>query len=420
MVLRGRITVPGDKSISHRALLIASISQGTSVIQGLSSAQDCVRTMECCAELGVEIEKQDSWTAVVDGKGLSSLQEPWDVLDCGNSATTMRLLSGILAGQDFFSIVTGDNSLRNRPMKRIVTPLQSMGAEIRGRQQGSLAPLAVQGGGLEGITYKLPVASGQVKSAILLAGLFAEGTTAVIEPIPSRDHTEQMLAAFGADIERDHGQVKVKGKTALYGQSLDIPGDISSAAFFMAPAAVLPGSDLVIENVGLNPTRTGIIDVLQAMGALIQLENVKSSGGELRGDIQVKGRSLTGTCIDGDLIPRMIDEIPIAAVIATQAVGKTEIRDAGELRVKESDRIKVLVEELGKLGAQIQELPDGLEIVGPTPLKGGIVQAHGDHRIAMSLEIASLFSSEPVRVQGTHCIDVSFPEFSSILHRITS
>jgi 3-phosphoshikimate 1-carboxyvinyltransferase len=418
MVLRGRITVPGDKSISHRALLIASISQGFSVIQGFSSAHDCLATLECCRKLGAVIEEHSNNTIVVHGKGLFSLKEPQDILDCKNSGTTMRLLSGILAGQEFFSVVTGDSSLRSRPMGRVVLPMRQMGAVIQGRKQGNLPPLAVEGGGLEGITYTLPVASGQVKSAILLAGLFAEGITTVIEPVASRDHTEQMLAAFGAEIERsDHGIV-LKGKPTLYGQTVQIPGDISSAAFFMAPAAVTPGSDIVVEKVGLNPTRTGVLDVLQAMGAHIELENVWNSGGELQGDVRITGQALRGITMEGNLIPRLIDEIPIIAVIATQAAGKTVIRDAGELRVKESNRLAVLARELGKLGAQIRELPDGLEIVGPTPLKGGIVQAHGDHRIAMSLEIASLFSSEPVIVQGRECIRISFPEFYAILDQI--
>lgn len=414
--LEGKITIPGDKSISHRAVMLSSISKGTSRVSGFLRGEDCLSTIACFQGLGIEIEDKGE-EIVIDGKGLNGLKEPENVLDAGNSGTTMRLLSGILAGQEFLTIVTGDGSLRKRPMARIATPLRQMGATIEGRDKGNLAPLVIRGGNLKAIDYASPVSSAQVKSAILLAGLYSEGNTIVREEIVSRDHTENMLTSLGANIKRENGVVTLE-KSELFGQDIQVPGDISSAAFFMAAAAAIPGSHLIIERVGLNPTRTGIIDVLKAMGADIEIDNLFTSGGEEIGDIIVKGKKLKATSLTKEIMPRLIDEIPVIAVIAAVAEGKTTITGAEELKVKESNRITSMVTEMKKLGIQATELSDGMEIEGPNEIGGGQIESYGDHRIAMAMAIAGLFANAPVEIQNSECIAVSFPGFEETLKEI--
>ena len=415
--IQGKIQVPGDKSISHRAVMLASISKGKSTIEGFLPGEDCLSTVECCRGLGIEIMREGTFLEV-QGKGLDGLREPENLLDAGNSGTTMRLLSGILSGQNFLSVMTGDGSLRKRPMARIANPLRQMGAKIDGRADGKLAPLIIRGGNLQAIDYTLPVPSAQVKSAILLAGLYAEGETIVREEFLSRDHTERMLQFFGGNLERREGSVVLK-KSELYGQPVKVPGDISSAAFFIAAAAAMPGAHLTIEDVGLNPTRTGIIDVLREMGAHIEIDNVYSSGGEDLGRILVEGRKLRGITITKEIMPRMIDEVPVIAAIAALSEGTMRITGAEELKVKESNRIAAMVTELKKLGIQAEELEDGMEIIGSGRIGGGLVESYGDHRIAMAMAVCGLFAQEPVRIQNSECIAVSFPGFEKTLAEIT-
>jgi len=415
--LRGRIRVPGDKSISHRSIMLSSIAQGRSEVTGFLEGEDCLRTMECFRAMGIDIERRGEHVTVL-GQGLHGLREPEDVMDAGNSGTTIRLLSGILAGQGFLSVVTGDASLRRRPMDRIADPLRRMGAAVDGRGSGNLAPLVIRGGSLQGITYDLPVPSAQVKSAVLLAGLYAEGNTTVRRDFGSRDHTENMLAALGAEVNRCQDAVSVKAEE-LFGGSIQVPGDISSAAFFLAAAAAVPGSEVTVQKVGLNPTRTGILDVLTQMGAAVDVDNVHTSGGEPMGDVTVKGGALQGALVSGELIPRLLDEIPVIAVLGAVAEGTTVIADAAELKVKESNRISAMVQELQKLGAKITEKTDGMEIEGPADLSGAVVSSHGDHRIAMSLAVAGLFCDQPVRIEDSRCINTSFPGFHQMLARLT-
>ncbi|AOT73112.1 3-phosphoshikimate 1-carboxyvinyltransferase [Geosporobacter ferrireducens] len=415
--IQGRIQVPGDKSISHRAVMFASIAKGKSTIEGFLPGEDCLSTVACCRGLGIDI-KQEGTFLEVQGKGQYGLQEPENLLDAGNSGTTMRLLSGILAGQSFLSVITGDGSLRKRPMARIANPLRQMGAKIDGRVGGKLAPLIIRGGNLEGIDYTLPVPSAQVKSAILLAGLYASGETIVREEFLSRDHTERMLQFFGGNLERRDGSVVLK-KSELYGQSVKVPGDISSAAFFMAAAAAMPGGHLIIEDVGLNPTRTGIIDVLREMGAHIRIDNIYSSGGEDLGTVIVEGGKLKGITITKEIMPRLIDEVPVIAAISALAEGTMRITGAEELKVKESNRIAAMVTELKKLGIQAEELEDGMEITGTGRISGGVVESYGDHRIAMAMAVCGLFAQEPVQIQNSECIAVSFPGFEKTLKEIT-
>lgn len=414
--IEGCIEVPGDKSISHRAVMLGSIAQGKTLIKNFLMGEDCLSTIQCFQKMGVSIEVKGK-EVHIQGKGPKGLQEPETVLDAGNSGTTMRLMAGILAGQDFVSVVTGDDSLRKRPMGRIIQPLQAMGAIILGRQMGKLAPLTIRGGYLKGIQYTMPVSSAQVKSAILLAGLFAQGVTQVQEKNPSRDHTEKMIRAFGGKLEAEGGIIRVQS-SVLYGQEVQVPGDISSAAFFMVAAAAKKNSRIKIKNLGLNPTRTGIIDVLRAMGAEITLENLRSSGGEPLGDVIIEGRGLTGTTIGKEMLPRLVDEIPVIAVAAALAEGKTLITGAEELRIKESDRIAAMVSELSKLGINIKELPDGMEIEGPNVIQGGEVNSYGDHRIAMALAIAGLFAQGAVKIKNPQCIAISYPDFEATLKSI--
>lgn len=420
--LTGRIRVPGDKSISHRALMLGAIASGETTIEGLLLGEDPRSTAKCFSLMGAQISELNAERVTVRGVGIGQLEEPIEVLDAGNSGTTMRLMLGILASHPgrFFA-VTGDSSLRSRPMSRVIKPLQQMGAQIWGRRANSLAPLAVLGQQLKGIHYHSPIASAQVKSCILLAGLMAQGETTVTEPALSRDHSERMLRAFGAQLTVDPEtcSVTVTGPAQLQGQNVIVPGDISSAAFWLVAAAIVPGSELVVENVGVNPTRTGILAALEMMGADIQLQNQRLAAGEPVADILVRNSAqLRGCTIAGDLIPRLIDEIPILAVAATFASGTTIIRDAAELRVKESDRLAVTAAELNRMGAQITELPDGLEITGGTPLTGTDVDSYTDHRIAMSLAIAALNASGTTTIHRAEAAAISYPDFTATLQQV--
>jgi 3-phosphoshikimate 1-carboxyvinyltransferase len=418
--LQGRISVPGDKSISHRALMLGAIAQGETQIQGLLLGEDPRSTASCFRALGAEISELNTELVQVKGIGLGQLQEPVDVLNAGNSGTTIRLMLGLLASHpERFFAVTGDSSLRSRPMSRVVKPLQQMGAAIWGRQESSLAPLAIQGQNLKPIHYNSPIASAQVKSCILLAGLMTEGKTTVTEPTFSRDHSERMLQAFGAELSVDPetNSVTITGPAQLHGQKVVVPGDISSAAFWLVAGAIVPGSELLIENVGVNPTRTGILEALAMMGANIQLENERTVAGEPVADLRVRSSSLNSCTIAGDLIPRMIDEIPILAVAAVFAQGTTVIRDAAELRVKESDRITTMATQLNQMGASVTELPDGLEITGGTSLTGTDVDSHTDHRITMSLAIAALNATGTTTIHGAEAAAISYPNFIPTLQQ---
>ncbi len=415
--LTGRIRIPGDKSISHRALMLGALATGETRIQGLLLGEDPRSTAACFQAMGAKITDLEAEWVTVQGIG-GALQEPIDVLDAGNSGTTLRLMLGILASQPrrFFT-VTGDASLRSRPMARVITPLTEMGATIWGRQGHTLAPLAIQGQALRPIHYRSPIASAQVKSCILLAGLATEGNTTVTEPSRSRDHSERMLQAFGAalTVDPEQRQATVHGPCQLQGQTVIVPGDISSAAFWMVAAAIVPGSDLVIENVGVNPTRTGILDALARMEADVTLENPREVTGEPVADIRVRHSRLKGCVLGGDLIPRLIDEVPILAVAALFAEGTTRIEDAAELRVKESDRIAVMAAQLNRMGAKVTELPDGMEILGNQTLQGAEVDSYTDHRIAMSLTIAALMAAGSTHIHRAEAAAVSYPSFASTL-----
>jgi 3-phosphoshikimate 1-carboxyvinyltransferase len=401
--------------------MLGAIAEGETQIQGLLLGEDPRSTATCFRSLGAEISELNTELVKVKGIGLGNFQEPIEVLDAGNSGTTMRLMLGLLASHPgrFFT-VTGDSSLRSRPMSRVVKPLQQMGARIWGRKDNTLAPLAIQGQALKPIHYHSPIASAQVKSCILLAGLNTEGQTTITEPALSRDHSERMLRAYGAElsIDPDSNSVTITGGAKLYGQTVIVPGDISSAAFWLVAGAIVPGSDLVVENVGVNPTRTGILEALALMGADIQLENQREVAGEPVADIRVRSGGLKSCTIAGDIIPRLIDEIPILAVAAAFAEGTTIIRDAGELRVKESDRITVMAQQLNKMGAKITELPDGMEITGGTPLIGTEVDSYTDHRIAMSLSIAALNAIGKTTIHRAEAAAISYPNFTNTLREI--
>ena len=402
--------------------MLGAIASGETTIEGLLLGEDPRSTAKCFSLMGAQISELNAERVIVRGVGIGNLEEPIEVLDAGNSGTTMRLMLGILASHPGrFYAVTGDSSLRSRPMSRVIKPLQQMGAQIWGRKSNSLAPLGVLGQQLKGIHYHSPIASAQVKSCILLAGLMAEGETTVTEPALSRDHSERMLRAFGAklSVDPENCSVTVTGGSQLQGQNVIVPGDISSAAFWLVAGAIVPGSELVVENVGINPTRTGILEALEMMGADIQLQNQREAAGEPVADILVRSSSqLRGCTIAGDLIPRLIDEIPILAVAATFASGTTIIRDAAELRVKESDRLAVTATELNRMGAQITELPDGLEITGGTPLTGADVDSYTDHRIAMSLAIAALNASGKTTIHRAEAAAISYPDFTATLQQV--
>lgn len=421
VALQGRITIPGDKSISHRALMLGAMATGETRIKGLLLGEDPRSTAACFQAMGVELSPLDQEWITVRGVGLGCLQEPQDVLNAGNSGTTLRLMLGLLASQpNSFFTVTGDGSLRSRPMGRVIQPLSQMGAAIWGRDGNRLAPLAVRGQALRPIHYQSPVASAQVKSCVLLAGLLSDGDTTVTEPSLSRDHSERMLRAFGAKltVDRDACRVTLHGPATLEGQTVVVPGDISSAAFWLVAAAITPGSDLVIENVGVNPTRTGILDALLAMEADITLENEREVTGEPVADLRVRHSALKAGQFSGSLIPRMIDEIPVLAVAALFAQGTTTITDAAELRVKECDRITVMAEQLSGLGGQVSALPDGLEITGGAPLTGTTVRSHGDHRVAMSLAVAALGCAGQMVLQEAEAAAISYPDFVPTLERL--
>lgn len=411
---------PGDKSISHRAVICSAIAEGETAISGFLRGEDTLNTVKAVRSLGIDVEERKNGTLIVRGRGLRGLSEPDGVLDLGNSGTGMRILAGLLAGQDFFSVLTGDRYLRKRPMGRIVEPLRRMGAVIDGRSGGAFAPLAIRGGGkgLTALRYESPVASAQVKSAILFCGLYADGETAVIEPAKSRDHTERMLAGFCVNLREEGLRVSLAGGQRLLSPgTLAVPADISSAAFFLVAAAIVPRSDLLVRGVGVNPTRTGVIDVLRAMGADITLENTREEAGEPVADLHVRHCPLRGVTIRGDVIPRAIDEIPVLAVAAACAEGTTVFRDAAELRVKESDRIATMSNELRKLGAVVRELPDGMEIEGREILRGARCESHGDHRIAMSLAVAGLAARGKTAIADAEWIETSFPGFQKMLRR---
>jgi len=417
--LRGEIVVPGDKSISHRAIMFASLAQGESCIRGLLRGEDCLATLKAFQNLGIEVVEKGEDELIIHGRGLDGLQEPADVVDCGNSGTTMRLMSGILSAQPFFSILNGDKYLRKRPMGRVINPLTVMGAKILGRDTNSKAPLAIDGGDLHPAEYHSPIASAQVKSALLLAGMQVEGTTTVYEPHLSRDHSERMLRFFGADLESFSGGAKVTGRIQLEGRDVEVPGDISSAAFLIVAGLIVPNSELLLKNVGVNPTRSGVIDIMQQMGGSIQLTNQRELSGEPVADLLVKSSDLRGIEIGGDLIPRAIDEFPVISVAAAFAEGVTTIRDAKELRVKETDRIAAMCDCLGSLGAQIKPLDDGMQIVGGKLLRGGEVNSFGDHRIAMSMAIAALVAAGESTILDTACTETSFPGFWELLTLIS-
>ncbi|MFE6168099.1 3-phosphoshikimate 1-carboxyvinyltransferase [Viridibacillus arvi] len=408
--LRGKITVPGDKSVSHRSIMFGGIAKGRTTVSGFLLGDDCLNTIACFRKLGVQIEL-DGTNVVIESNGMETWQEPTDVLYTGNSGTTTRLMLGLLAGSNVHTVLNGDESIAKRPMKRVINPLREMGAKITGRMDGQFTPLAIQGTKLQAIDYTMPVASAQVKSAILLAGINAEGTTVIREKEVSRDHTERMLRQFGAEITTEDGIVSLQGGQQLTATHVAVPGDISSAAFFLVAGAVAKNSEIMLENVGLNPTRTGIIDVLQEMNAKMSIEIDDESAAEPTGTITVSTSELQGTTIGGDVIPRLIDEIPILALLATQANGQTVIKDAEELKVKETDRITAVVDELKKLGADIVATDDGMIINGPTPLTGSTIRTYGDHRIGMMGAIAALITEGAIELDDADCIAVSYPTF---------
>ncbi|MFD1928148.1 3-phosphoshikimate 1-carboxyvinyltransferase [Sporosarcina siberiensis] len=417
-VLKGELVVPGDKSISHRAVMLGSIAEGKTLIKGFLDGEDCLRTIEIFTQLGVSIQRSGT-VVTIDSPGMQNWIQPTGDLYAGNSGTTARLMLGILAGSKVTTVLSGDESLSNRPMDRVTIPLKEMGSKIQTDKQASLLPLKVIGTTLNAIDYIMPVASAQVKSAILFAGLNAQGTTTVTEETVSRDHTERMLTYFGAEVHSGGGRVSIAGGQTLRGMEVHVPGDISSAAFFMAAAAMLEGSSVEFKRVGLNPTRTGIIDVLREMGAQIEITNTTDENGEPSATIVVAHGNLQGITIGGELIPRLIDELPVIALLATQAMGTTIIKDAEELRVKETDRIAAVTNELKKMGADIEATPDGMIIHGPTPLTGGVLSSYGDHRLGMMAAIAALATTGAVHIEDPSCINISYPHFFEDLNKLT-
>jgi 3-phosphoshikimate 1-carboxyvinyltransferase len=422
--LAGGVQPPGDKSISHRYAMLAGLAEGTSALRNFSAAADCHSTLGCMSALGAEVKVEKELVRVT-GRGPRGLKSSWRALDAGNSGTTMRLLTGILAGQEFSTKLTGDGSLQKRPMKRVVGPLREMGADIRAKDD-NFAPLEIKGARLHAIDYQMPMASAQVKSAVLLAGMFAEGVTSVTEPARTRDHTELALEEFGAAVERHgrttkiHGLFGEKGAGKLLAKSLDVPGDISSAVFFMAAASLLADSNIAIHNVGLNPTRTAILDLFLGMGASIQMLSLESSHGEIIGDLAVKGAVLRGGVIEGQQIPLVIDELPMLAALGPYTEEGIEIRNAEELRVKESDRIAALAENLRRMGATVEERQDGLKIEGRSAgkLHGAEIEPHGDHRIVMAFAVAALAAEGETVIRDAECAGVSYPTFFEDLNRL--
>ena len=414
MALRGTLTVPGDKSITHRAIILSALADGEAVLSNYCHGQDCLHTAAAFRAMGVSIDIGPDRMRVV-GKGLHGLLEPESIVDCGNSGTGIRLLAGVLAGQDFFSVLTGDESTRRRPMGRVVGPLREMGALITGRHGGELAPLAITGTRLRGIAYRSPIASAQVKSSVLLAGLFAKGATSVTEPALSRDHTERLFDYLGIPLTRHGLTVSLTGQHAFAAKDIAVAGDLSAAAFFLVGASLVPDSDVTITGVGVNPTRTGILEILREMGAKIDLVKPRVQAGEPVADLRVRSAPLRGIAIGPGRIPQTIDEFPILCVAAACAQGETVISGARELRVKESDRIATMATELRRLGADIEERSDGMRIAGGRPLKGAVCQSHGDHRVAMSMTIAGLLAAGKTQVEDTACVATSFPDFDKKL-----
>ncbi|HWP93237.1 MAG TPA: 3-phosphoshikimate 1-carboxyvinyltransferase [Thermodesulfobacteriota bacterium] len=417
--LKGEFTPPGDKSISHRAVIIGSLAEGFTEVNGFLNCDDTLSSAKAMKMLGVQMEINND-RVKVEGKGLFGLNEPEDFIDAGNSGTTARLLTGILSGQNFFTTITGDKYLRARPMDRVVKPLTLMGAKIWGRDDGKRLPLAIQGSKLSGISYRMPMASAQVKSALILAGLHAEGETEVIEPSPTRDHTERMLSYFGVNCGRDGTCVKIKNGCTFKGRQIFVPADISSASFFIVAALINPSSEVLIRNVGINPLRTGILQILKNMGGNIEVLNERELSGEPAGDILAKSSMLRGIEIKGEMIPKAIDELPVIAVAACFAEGETVIKDARELRVKETDRIRAMTAELKKLGAEVEELDDGMIIKGKEILKGAKCSSWGDHRIAMSLAVAGTRAKGVTEIEDAKCVSVSFPGFFDVMSKLRS
>lgn len=421
--LKGEVTIPGDKSISHRSIMLGSIALGTTEITHFLEGADCLSTIDCFRKMGVEIERKPS-SILVHGKGLRGLTAPASTLNVGNSGTTTRLISGILSGQNFATTLSGDDSLNSRPMKRIMTPLNTMGAHIRSLNDNGCAPLHIRPGALHGIHYQSPVASAQVKSAVLLAGLYADSPTSVTEPALSRNHTELMLQGFGAYVATDlhtdgTATAHVEPCKELYGQQICVPGDISSAAYFIAAALLVPGSELLVKNVGTNFTRAGFLKVCKAMGANIETVSQTIEGGESRADLLVRYSHLKGTVIEGDIIPTLIDEIPMIAIMAAFADGQTVIRDAAELKVKETNRIDTVTAGLKAMGADITPTDDGMIIEGTGHLNGASIQSHLDHRIAMAFSVAGLASDGETQIVDSQCVDVSYPEFYATLNSVS-
>lgn len=408
--LKGEITVPGDKSISHRGIMLGALANGTTSITNFLKGADCLSTISCFQKMGIEIEETEN-EILVHGKGLHGLSAPKEILDAGNSGTTTRLISGILAGQNFSCDLTGDASIQKRPMKRIMTPLSMMGADITSVHNNGCAPLHIKGAPLKGISYQSPVASAQVKSCVLFAGLYADGKTSVTEPFLSRNHSELMLSSFGASVQTYGTTATIEPEPVLTAQKVEVPGDISSAAFFIAAGLLIPGSELLIKNVGINPTRDGILRVCRQMGANLELLNTRTQCGEPVADILVKHSELNGTVIEGDLIPTLIDELPVIAVMAACANGETIIRNAEELKVKESNRLEIIVHHLSKMGCDITGTEDGMIIRGGKPLHGAVLDSHLDHRIAMSFAVAGLVADGETEITNADCVNISYPGF---------
>ncbi len=415
--LHGELTVPGDKSISHRSVMFGSIAKGTTEIHNYLQGADCLSTISCFKNMGIDIENEGD-TVLVHGKGMHGLEKPDCVLDCGNSGTTTRLISGILAAQNFDVILTGDGSIQKRPMRRIIEPLSLMGAQIESVNGNDCAPLHITGRPLHAIHYTTKVASAQVKSAIILAGLYADDETSVTEPYVSRDHSEIMLRHFGADVKTEGTTATVRPADELYGTIVDVPGDISSAAFFICAGLMVPNSEILIRHVGVNPTRAGILKVCQDMGADIQILNESSKGGESAADILVRSSSLHGTVIEGAVIPTLIDELPMITAMACIADGETIIRDASELKVKESDRLEAMVTGLSAMGADVTETEDGMIIQGGRPLHGAVIDPKLDHRIAMTFAITGLVAEGETEIKDAECVNISYPEFYEDLSKL--
>ncbi len=415
--LKGEIIPPGDKSISHRSLMLGSLATGTTLVRDFLISDDTLSTANAMRALGTSIEISGT-QVLVKGNGLHGLKEPDKIIDCGNSGTTTRLLIGLLSPQQFTSTLTGDKYLQARPMKRVVGPLGQMGAKINGNEEGNKLPLTIIGSSLKGISYELPVASAQVKSAILLAGLYAEGETEVIEPEPSRDHTERMLTYLGVPIKKNGHSIKINKVSKINSGEIIVPSDLSSAAFFIVAALITPGSEVLIKNVVINPLRTGVIDILKNMGGDIEIINERGVNGEPIGDILARSSNLHATEISGDVIPKAIDELPLVAVAASFAEGTTLIKDAKELRVKETDRIHAIATELGKLGVQVEEFEDGMSIIGTQTLTGAKCSSWGDHRIAMSIAIAALRAKGETEIIDADCVSVSYPGFFEVLDEL--